>query len=94
NPWKCPHCAYIQHNHRGPDLRRHIATHSRQQWICCGLPLLEAAAAGVPDRVFADKNAVWTYAGEVMVGGCRWTFSRKDAFRRHLRKEEGRCWGD
>ncbi|TFK79549.1 hypothetical protein K466DRAFT_505368, partial [Polyporus arcularius HHB13444] len=98
NRWKCPHCPHVQHNRRGPDLRRHIATHTKQQWVCCGVPLIDAKALGVPfvDGVLANGLGVtiWVFDGIVMVGGCRTTFSRRDAYGRHLKRETGRCWGD
>ncbi|KAI0693508.1 hypothetical protein C8T65DRAFT_585661, partial [Cerioporus squamosus] len=99
NRWKCPHCPHVQRNRRSPDLRRHIATHTTQQWVCCGVPLLDAKEHGVPlvDGVPAADGlgeTVWQFEGTVMVGGCRRTFSRRDAYGRHLKREKGRCWGD
>ncbi|KAG8214620.1 hypothetical protein J3R82DRAFT_9696 [Butyriboletus roseoflavus] len=31
NPWACPYCKWVQRNHRTPDLKRHIRTHTRLQ---------------------------------------------------------------
>ncbi|KAI0717029.1 hypothetical protein C8Q76DRAFT_590800, partial [Earliella scabrosa] len=97
NQWKCPHCPYIQHNRRVPDLKRHIATHTRASnevlWVCCGVPVVEAHKRGVPEEVVREEPA-FEFAGRLMVGGCRKTFSRRDALTRHLRREQGRCYGD
>ncbi|KAI0675782.1 hypothetical protein C8Q78DRAFT_963049, partial [Trametes maxima] len=94
--WKCPYCPYVQHNHRSPDLKRHIATHTRPTedalWVCCGVPLIDAREAGVP--VEMTKEELFEYEGMFMVGGCRKVFSRRDALSRHLRKYAGECFGD
>ncbi|RPD60258.1 hypothetical protein L226DRAFT_616775 [Lentinus tigrinus ALCF2SS1-7] len=96
NPWKCPHCPFVQWNRRGPDFRRHVATHTGSRaekvYLCCGVPLIEAAEHGVPDEV--ANGEVWEYEGLFMVGGCRRTFSRKDAYLRHLNRQAGKCFGD
>lgn len=36
NPWKCPHCPWIQHTQRLPDFLRHQRSHfiSRTDWPC------------------------------------------------------------
>ncbi|RPD60260.1 hypothetical protein L226DRAFT_539713 [Lentinus tigrinus ALCF2SS1-7] len=95
--WKCPHCPHVQQNRRGPDLRRHIATHTRPaqtpQWVCCGVPVFEAVEHGVPEKL-VKAGEVWQFEGMFMVGGCKKTFSRRDAYRRHLKRETGRCFGD
>ncbi|OJT01794.1 hypothetical protein TRAPUB_7850 [Trametes pubescens] len=96
--WKCPHCAYVQRNHRHQELRRHIRTHAEPTaagepfWICCGVPLAEAAARGVPLEVIAE--APFVYNGVQFVGGCRRMFSRRDALARHLRRFDTYCYGD
>ncbi|KAI0689894.1 hypothetical protein C8T65DRAFT_618614 [Cerioporus squamosus] len=97
NRWQCPHCPHIQQNRRGPDLRRHIATHTRPvqapQWVCCGVPVFDAAERGVPEKVLKEGE-LWQFDGIFMIGGCRKTFSRRDAYGRHLRREKGVCFGD
>lgn len=94
--YECPYCNYVQRKRRGPDIRRHIETHKRDAkstaYMCCGVPLADAAALGVPAKVRGEDPV--EYAGIMMVGGCRKTFSRKDALGRHLRKYEGVCFGD
>ncbi|EIW57762.1 uncharacterized protein TRAVEDRAFT_48792 [Trametes versicolor FP-101664 SS1] len=96
--WKCPHCTYVQRNHRHQELRRHIRTHAEPTaagepfWICCGVPLAEAAARGVPLEIIAEIPFV--YNGRQFVGGCRRMFSRRDALARHLRRFETFCYGD
>lgn len=94
NRWKCPYCPYVQRSKRTPDLKRHIDTHtgSTADWVCCGVPLIDAGEHGVP--VETQREAPFEYAGMFMVGGCRKTFSRKDALARHLRTFEGVCFGD
>ncbi len=95
DPWRCPHCPYVQHNHRSPDFNRHIATHSplkKAQWVCCGVPVFDAQAQGVPESVVHEEP--FEHEGLLMVGGCQKTFSRRDALGRHLRSGKGRCFGD
>ncbi|KAI0693542.1 hypothetical protein C8T65DRAFT_617082 [Cerioporus squamosus] len=95
--WKCPHCEFVQWNRRGPDFRRHIATHkgntTKALYLCCGVPLHEAAEHGVPADILNQQPAR-EFEGLWMVGGCRRTFSRKDAYLRHLAHQAGRCFGD
>ncbi|KAI0758869.1 hypothetical protein C8Q74DRAFT_1372778 [Fomes fomentarius] len=93
--WRCPHCPYVQHNHRSPDFNRHVATHStleKAQWVCCGVPVFDARAQGVPESVVHEEP--FEYEGLLMVGGCQRTFSRRDALHRHLRSSKGLCFGD
>ncbi|KAI0372867.1 hypothetical protein BV20DRAFT_1050297 [Pilatotrama ljubarskyi] len=98
NPWKCPYCSYVQRKKRSPDLKRHIATHTRPTntdealWVCCGVPLIDAQECRVPTAVLLEEP--FLYEGLYMVGGCRKVFSRKDALRRHLRTHAGICFGD
>ncbi|KAH9902581.1 hypothetical protein C8Q73DRAFT_670866 [Cubamyces lactineus] len=95
NRWKCPYCRYVQTNQRKPDLARHINTHTStdEEWVCCGVPLGDAELTkDVPAEVLR-KEPVF-YNGLVMVGGCRKTFSRRDALKRHLRTREGVCYGN
>ncbi|RPD80148.1 hypothetical protein L226DRAFT_519683 [Lentinus tigrinus ALCF2SS1-7] len=107
DPWKCPHCPYVQVSHRKADLDRHIETHTSPReakkalWVCCGAPLWDVLAGKYSGR-FPDK-AIWDAIGEEpfyfqgfpMVGGCKKAFSREDALRRHLhRRRELCCLGD
>ncbi|KAI0710466.1 hypothetical protein C8T65DRAFT_575349 [Cerioporus squamosus] len=95
--WKCPHCSFIQWSRRAPDFRRHVATHTGSSaqalYLCCGVPFMEAAEHGVPEDVVREQP-VWEFEGLFMVGGCRRTFSRKDAYMRHLHRQAGMCFGD
>ncbi|CDO77004.1 hypothetical protein BN946_scf184298.g31 [Trametes cinnabarina] len=98
NRWKCPYCPYVQGSRRSPDLKRHVKTHfpldstDEPEWICCGVPLQDAQALGVPQGVSLEEAFV--YGGQAMVGGCRKVFSRRDALKRHLGKRKGICYGD
>ncbi|KAI0754261.1 hypothetical protein C8Q80DRAFT_1117030 [Daedaleopsis nitida] len=96
NCWKCPFCPYVQRNQRKPDLKRHIETHMSPEesprWICCGVPVGRAPALGVPDEIAHEEP--FEFVGMEMVGGCRKTFSRRDALSRHLRRTRGECYGD
>ncbi|KAI0760677.1 hypothetical protein C8Q74DRAFT_1441247 [Fomes fomentarius] len=95
NSWRCPHCTYVQHNRRSPDFNRHIATHSpteKVQWVCCGVPVFDAHAQGVPESVIHEEP--FEHEGLPMVGGCKRTFSRRDALSRHLGSRKGLCFGD
>ena len=95
----CPFCNHYQSNHRRPDLRRHISVHLQKQkgprWICCGVPLKRADEYGVPATGCART---YSFTGkQLMIGGCGIAFSRKDAYRRHLKAatKAGRtCIGD
>ncbi|KAI0833692.1 hypothetical protein BC628DRAFT_43441 [Trametes gibbosa] len=94
--WRCPHCPYVQRNRRGPELRRHIKTHTlpaeagKWLWICCGVPLAEAAALGLPEDVRGEQPL--EYNGMLFVGGCGKGMSRRDALGRHLRQRPS-CFG-
>ncbi|KAM5537624.1 hypothetical protein V8D89_008702 [Ganoderma adspersum] len=99
NNWQCPYCPYVQQTRRSPDLKRHIETHTRGKdvalWVCCGVPAVNARELGVPAEVVRTAP-IYDFEGVPMVGGCRKTFSRRDALARHLRmaKERGLCYGD
>ncbi|KAF8842190.1 hypothetical protein BDN67DRAFT_1001828 [Paxillus ammoniavirescens] len=93
NPWACPYCKWVQRNHRTPDLKRHIRTHTRlqrpAQWVCCGVPLKDAENYVLPEDA---KSLVWE--GKTMVGGCGKEFSRRDALKRHLNNDHITCIGN
>ncbi|KAI0717119.1 hypothetical protein C8Q76DRAFT_726672 [Earliella scabrosa] len=97
NRWKCPHCPHIQRNRRTPDLKRHIATHASGEnerlWVCCGVPVVDAPEFGIPAEVIKEWP-VFEFEGMFMLGGCKRTFSRRDAYKRHLKREVGNCFGD
>ncbi|KAH0832076.1 hypothetical protein J3R83DRAFT_12984 [Lanmaoa asiatica] len=93
NPWACPFCKWVQRNHRTPDLKRHIRTHTRlqrpAQWVCCGVPAKDAKKY---DLLADAKPYVW--GGEMMIGGCCKEFSRRDALKRHLDNDHISCIGN
>ncbi|OAX38769.1 hypothetical protein K503DRAFT_782642 [Rhizopogon vinicolor AM-OR11-026] len=93
NPWACPYCSWVQRNHRTPDLKRHVRTHTRferpAQWVCCGIPFESATRYNVPHDAtpyFRDEKQ-W-------IGGCGKEFSRRDALKRHLGNDHITCIGD
>ncbi|KAM5543577.1 hypothetical protein V8D89_002828 [Ganoderma adspersum] len=88
--WQCPHCPHIQRNRRSPDLKRHIKTHTRDEsvadWVCCGVPVMSATELGVPTAALREAQVFDFDTGKA--------FSRRDALRRHLQREKGKCFGD
>ena len=85
-PWKCGFCSYSQRRPRLPDRLRHLHTHgSENSIVCCGVPVEHAAKNGI----LGNRWNHWD--GSVRIGGCGKTFSRVDAYKRHLRAQEGRC---
>ncbi|KAH7911731.1 hypothetical protein BJ138DRAFT_1100840 [Hygrophoropsis aurantiaca] len=93
NPWACPHCSWVQRNHRTPDLKRHIRTHTRSQrpaqWVCCGV------AEEVSNTYKLPEDArPYMFQNHLMIGGCGKEFSRRDALKRHLDNKHITCVGD
>ena len=90
--WHCEYCGHHQTNKRAPDMVRHIMSHFRAQmqaqWVCCGVPVQEAAEYGLD----AERNP-WVFKGRVMVGGCHEGFSRMDALKRHWNNPNVQCNG-
>ncbi|TFK89576.1 hypothetical protein K466DRAFT_545070 [Polyporus arcularius HHB13444] len=91
--YKCPFCDHVQTNKRSPDMERHIRSHFRSavkaQWVCCGVPIEDAAKHAV-----SPTENRWTFNGRVMVGGCHEDFSRMDALKRHWKNRNNTCVGD
>lgn len=83
----CPVCGYEQKNRRKPDLDRHIQSHYREaepgRWQCLGLPVDEVTAMTMVNP--------WCFEGQWYAGGCRKTFSRSDALKRHIKNEKLPC---
>ncbi|KAF7797450.1 hypothetical protein EIP86_008646 [Pleurotus ostreatoroseus] len=94
----CPYCGYVPRKPgRNPDLMRHIGTHRRDEqavtWVCCGVPIAEAAQYGMED--FKQDDVKWvSHVNMLMVGGCGEQFSRKDAYQRHLKAKSHGCVGN
>ncbi|KAI0763948.1 hypothetical protein BD413DRAFT_443189, partial [Trametes elegans] len=95
NLWQCPYCPYTQLNKRGPDFRRHIETHSEAVlWICCGLPVEDARRdRGITEGAFACPP-LELEPRLFLLDGCKKTSSRRASLQRHLRCNEGKCFGD
>ncbi|TBU33999.1 hypothetical protein BD311DRAFT_650492 [Dichomitus squalens] len=92
----CPYCPGDRSFSRTKDLERHIQSiHFRDpdapEWICCGVPLSEADRWNLPEWV--RREPPYMLNGIPMVGGCKEQCSRKDVLKRHLRKNEKRCFG-
>ena len=60
--------------------------------MCCGVPFDDAELTkDIPAEMLREE--LFDYNGQLMVGGCRKTFSRRDALKRHLRAQKGVCFG-
>jgi len=88
-----PSCPYVQKIRRMPDMRRHVETHRAQanyeKWICCGVPLRDAAKYKI-----TNVSQAYEFKGTEMVGGCLKGFSRRDALVRHLKSDRNTCVGE
>lgn len=95
---KCPHCGADWSTKRRPDFMRHVASHTRDdpEFACAGVPIHLAAAYGLdPVDVMrlVEKGEALLYDGQLMVGGCKYPFSRADALKRHLCNPHISCIG-
>ncbi|KAJ7442633.1 hypothetical protein FB451DRAFT_1414079 [Mycena latifolia] len=95
NDFVCPVCGWVQRNERIPDFKRHVKTHQRaaeenaqKGWRCKGVPVSEAADYGLPTDAPTHE-----FFGQLRVGGCMQTFSRRDALKRHLDNVNVSCVG-
>ncbi|KAJ7095741.1 hypothetical protein B0H15DRAFT_826878 [Mycena belliarum] len=95
NNFVCPVCGWVQRNERIPDFKRHVKTHQRaaeedveKGWRCKGVPVSEAADYGL--GADAPRHE---FLGQLRVGGCMQTFSRRDALKRHLDNTNVSCVG-
>ncbi|RPD62602.1 hypothetical protein L227DRAFT_561955 [Lentinus tigrinus ALCF2SS1-6] len=68
---------------RLPDLKRHVLTHFGFRHACIG----------VPSGSQAPVEGALVIRGAVMEGGCGTTFSRDDAYKRHLNNPNNPCTG-
>lgn len=90
---RCPvdDCSFTPASGKRDDLVRHIKTHCEdkgEEWVCCGVPLSSA-----PSRRVAGTCKPFEYGGQMRVGGCLLSFSRKDALGRHVRDSKNCVWG-
>ena len=102
--FRCPvvGCDYIQENQRVPDLKRHIITHSRwaepDKWKCCGVGMDRAhlyetgIKQGMTDEECVKAGA-YNFRGRLMIGGCKKSFARRDALKRHVDNPNIPCVG-
>ena len=101
--FRCPvvGCGHVQRNQRIPDLKRHILTHGRwrepEKWICCGVGTDRAhlyeglnIRQGMTDEECIEAGA-YLFKGRLSIGGCKQTFSRRDALKRHLDNPDLPC---
>ena len=96
-------CEYKQKNHHVRELRRHIKTHDRwmkpDEWSCCGVGIDVAHLYGVAieegmsEEEFIEAGA-YVFRGQLMIGGCMKTFSRRDGLKRHVDNPNIKCVGD
>lgn len=93
----CPVCGWRQSEDkgRGQDFIRHLSSHIRQineeqekGWWCEGVPVADAAIYSVPEGA-----QPYTFLNQWKIGGCRRSFSRRDALKRHLFNPNVRCVG-
>ncbi|KAK7056940.1 hypothetical protein VNI00_002658 [Paramarasmius palmivorus] len=93
--FQCPVCPWKQKNKRMPDFQRHIRTHERPStndhscgWWCKGVPVREQDKYAIP----RDAQP-YMFGGQLRIGGCQMTFSRRDALKRHLDNPNVTCVG-
>jgi len=102
--FRCPvvGCGYIQTNQRVPDLKRHVVTHDRwmepEKWTCCGVTMDRAHlyGKGIKEGMTDEeriKAGAYVFNGRLMIGGCRKTFARRDALKRHVDNPNIPCVG-
>lgn len=91
NEIDCPVTGCVQKHLHGriQDFRRHLLTHlKKNKEICCkGMPW-ERFLRDHLFKVSMEERSPYTIPGEdgLWIGGCLKTFSRKDALKRHLKK--------
>ncbi|KAI0715631.1 hypothetical protein C8T65DRAFT_694675 [Cerioporus squamosus] len=87
--FKCRWCDFVQTSRRKPDLERHEKKHFKiKDYTCVGLPIYWAPAESNVRAGFAY------YGASGLVGGCGKKYSRRDSYRKHLRKTKKGCCGD
>ncbi|KAG7088290.1 hypothetical protein E1B28_012302 [Marasmius oreades] len=91
----CPECGFEQENKRMPDYQRHLRTHARPSdedqsrgWWCKGVPVEERYNYAIP-----AEAKTYYFQDRQRIGGCRLTFSRRDALKRHLDNPNVSCVG-
>ncbi|KAF8887168.1 hypothetical protein BD779DRAFT_1722687, partial [Infundibulicybe gibba] len=91
----CPACGWKQSNQRMPDFKRHLRTHTRPSdeekergWWCKGVLYDHAATYNIP-----QDSQPYLFLGQLRIGGCVRSFSRRDALKRHLDNENVTCVG-
>ena len=96
-------CVYEQYNHRVPELKRHAETHDRwmdpEKWICrgVGMDVAHLYDVGIEEGMSEEEcvqAGAYVYRGQLMIGGCMETFSRRDALKRHVDNPRIECIGD
>jgi hypothetical protein len=88
-----PACPKAGHKFSGyKEFQRHIETHypverdMRNASVCLGVPYEERHLWEITEE---DKVNEWQ--GRLWIGGCNFSFSRRDAFLRHIRNDNCNC---
>jgi len=91
----CPECGWTQSSARSPDFNRHLLTHNRpsdedetQGWWCKGVLMSQSHKEDIP-----ESAEPYMFDGQLRIGGCLQTFSRRDALKRHLDNDKITCVG-
>ncbi|KAH9480326.1 hypothetical protein JR316_0006924 [Psilocybe cubensis] len=93
-PQRVNGCRYHSKSKRLSDFTRHLATHQymvlnkAKNPICIGVRLSDAHMFGLKGPRLQDVYTIEEdHGAELWVGGCRKSFSRSDALRRHFKRD-------
>jgi len=83
---RCPYCKYA--SKRKSDLRRHVEAHGEPKYACIGVKIEDGPSYSISSDT---QGEMWK--GVEVVGGCKYTFKRRDSYVRHLENEHLTCVG-